>query len=156
MGRPKGNSEQGKLKKRLRNERYRANIITAERNREKNTLHQQKKREQARLQLHQDPLARLANVVTQQQYLKDATGAERSVGSECMEEQEPIDTGMIVEEAGEILENFMEHLDEEREGGFANDLQLNAYEGFDGGFYDEPNDFGDAFSDVPDVDENGS
>jgi hypothetical protein len=44
----------------------------AEHNREKKKLYQQKKREQARLRLHQDPLAQLADVVNQQEYLQDA------------------------------------------------------------------------------------
>jgi len=36
MGRSRGNSEQAKLKRRLLNERYRANVVMAERNRERN------------------------------------------------------------------------------------------------------------------------
>jgi hypothetical protein len=45
MGRTKGDPEQAKLKKRLRNERYRSNVVMAERNREKDKLYRRKKRE---------------------------------------------------------------------------------------------------------------
>ena len=121
MGRPRGDSEQAKLKKRLRNERYRGNLVMAERNREKNKLYQQKKREQARLRLHQDPLAQLANIVTQQEYLQNAP--EVPAVPEPADEQEPIDAGITVEEDGEILEEIV---DGEWGGGF------------DGGFPDEP------------------
>src|SRR5579859_8183647 len=81
MPRQQVDPEQAKLKRQQRNQRYRRNVEATERNRERNTLYQQKKREQARLQQHQDPLAQLADVATQREYLDE----ENDVSIESME-----------------------------------------------------------------------
>jgi hypothetical protein len=133
MGRAKGDPEQAKLKKQLRNAQRRSNNDTAANEQEKNTLYRQKKREQARLQLHQDPLAQLADIVTQQNYLQDVLATtELPIVPEHSEDQEPIDTGLIVEEEGEILEIFgMDASEEPDDSGFLDGM------GFDEGFHDE-------------------
>jgi len=155
MGRAKADLEQIKLNRRSRNERYRANRAVMERNREKNTLYQRKKREQARLRLHPDPLAQLADVATQQQYLQDT--------SEALAEPEPVeeerelmvDVGIAVEEDGEILEGFAGLSG----GGYEEDWGFND----GGGFPDEPEsdndsgnggDFNGGFPDEPESDTN--
>ena len=114
MGFIRGDSERIKLNRRSRNERYRANEATKERNREKDKLYQRKKREQARLRLHQDPLAQLADVATQRRYLRDASGAPADPELVMEEEREPIvDLGIAVKEDGEILEGLAGPLDGE-------------------------------------------
>jgi hypothetical protein len=129
MGRTTGDSEQAKLKRQLRNERYYSKVQDK---REKEKLYQQKKQEQERLQLHQDPLAQLADIATQQDYLHDVATVELPVVPENIEEQEPIDTGLIVEEEGEILEIFgMDASEEPDDSGFLDGM------GFDEGFHDE-------------------
>ena len=52
MPRRQVDPEQTKLKRQQRNQRYRANLETTERNKGRNTLYQQKKHEQARLAQH--------------------------------------------------------------------------------------------------------
>ena len=111
MPRPKPDPAEAKLKKQLRNQRYRANDTARERNKEYDKLYRQSKREQARLRQHQDPLAQLADTVTQQKYLQDAPEMP-AIGLPA-EEQEPIDEGTMVEEEGEILEDFGGPLDRE-------------------------------------------
>ena len=133
MGRSKGDPEQAKLRKRLRDQRRLADPVTAERKREKDRLYQQKKREQARLHAHQDALAQLATTATQEQYLQDV--AEVSVLSKPREEQEPIDVGITVEEDGEILENQTQS-QQEQDRGFYDDAPFDFYKGFDSGFQD--------------------
>ena len=91
-------------------------VVTAERNREKDKLYRQKKREQAHLRLHQDPLAQLADIVTQQRYLQDTPEAP-DVPEPTEQQQEPIDEGITVEEDGEILETFSGPLGREWQGG---------------------------------------
>jgi len=108
MPRQQVDPEQAKLKRQQRNQRYRRNVEATERNRERNTLYQQKKREQARLQQHQDPLAQLADVATQREYLDE----ENDVSIEAMEiepvgeGEDLIDVSGMVEEDGEVLENL--------------------------------------------------
>ena len=108
MPRPRLNPEEAKIKRQERNQRYHADIITTERNRVRNKLYQQRKREQARLRQHQDPLAQLADIVTQQEYLNaENEGDSTSIIIEPLErEEEVIDVTGIVEENGEVLENF--------------------------------------------------
>jgi len=106
MGRARGDSGQVKSNRKLRNGRYRANQATMEHNRERDKLYRQKKREQARLQRHPDRLAQLADMATQQRYLRDASEMPADRVQE-EEEREPIvDAGIVVEEDGEILEGF--------------------------------------------------
>ena len=64
MTRRRTDSQQAKLKRQQRNQRYRANLAATERNREKNTLYQQKKRDQTRQ--YQIPLMQLTDIVIQQ------------------------------------------------------------------------------------------
>jgi hypothetical protein len=113
MGRAKGDPELAKLKKQLRNDQYGSNNGAAQKKREKDKLYRQKKREQEHLQLHRDPLAQLADIITQQDYLQDVTMTELPIVPEHTEEQEAIDTGLIVEEEGEILEIFGKDVSEE-------------------------------------------
>jgi hypothetical protein len=132
MGRAKGDPELAKLKKQLRNDLYGSNNGAAQKKREKDKLYRQKKREQERLQLHPDPLAQLADIVTQQDYLQDVATTELPIVPEHTEEQEPIDTGLIVEEEGEILEIFGRGVSGEPDNsGFLDDM------GFDEGSHDE-------------------
>jgi hypothetical protein len=134
MGRAKGDPEQTKLKKQLSNNRHRSNKDMVANEQKKNTLYQQKKREQRRLQLHQDSLAQLADIAIQQDYLHDVAMLELPVVPEHTEseEQEPIDTGLIVEEEGEILEIFGREVSEELDdSGFLDGM------GFNEGFHDE-------------------
>jgi hypothetical protein len=132
MGRTKDDSELAKLKKQLQNNLYGSNNGAAQKKREKDKLYRQKKREQERLQRHQDPLAQLADIVTQQDYLQDVATTELPIVPEHTEEQEPINTGLIVEEEGEILEIFgMDASEELDDSGFLDGM------GFDEGFHDE-------------------
>ena len=94
MPRPKADPMQVKLKRQQRVERYRANPAVKERIKIQRKSYRQKKRELIRLQLHQDPLAQLSDVDTQQRYLEDM--AEVSVVPEPIEEREPIDVGIIL------------------------------------------------------------
>jgi len=183
MGRRRSNLEQVKLNKQLRNERHRSNLIVTERNREKNTLYQREKREQARLGLHRDPLAQLADITTQQRYLRDTP--EVQAIPNVMEEREPIEVGTTIEEDGEILINFAGPSNEEwpeghdggfpdepesdtkmgQDGGLPNELNSDINDGFDGGFPDgwtngdfgagSSDDFDDVFLDEPDIHDDG-
>ena len=179
MPRPKVDPALVKLKCQQRIQRYKTKPAVKERIRIQHKSYKQKKKEQACLRLHHDPLAQLADTITQQEYLHDA--AEVSVVPEPTEEHEPIDMGIIIEEDGEILENFAGPLDGEWDagfdGGFADALEMNENggfdgefadeldtdinDGFDGGFQDAPelhmnDDVGDEFSNAPDVHDNGS
>jgi hypothetical protein len=83
-------------------------------------------------------LAQLADIVTQMDYLQDIATTELPVVPEHMEseEQESIDTGLIVEEEGEILEIFVRGVSEElNDSGFLDGMGFD--EGFDEGFQDE-------------------
>ena len=84
------------------------NSATKAKKRLKDRLYQQRKRDQQRLQQHEDPLAQLADVDTQQEYL----AKENDVIIEAMEiepvgeGEESIDVSGMVEEDGEVLENL--------------------------------------------------
>ena len=97
MPRPKADPTQAKLKRQQRIQRYKAKPEVKERIKIQRKSYNQKKKEQARLPLHPDPLAQLADVVTQQQYLQDVREVpgvpEPPSVPEPPEEQEPIDTG---------------------------------------------------------------
>jgi len=144
MPRPKPDSEQAKVKKQLRNQKYRENITAKERNKEHDKVYRRRKREQARLRQHEDPLAQLADMATQQEYLEgenEIVNARWVIESAGEEEEEPIDVAGTVQEDGDILENFGD------DGGFG--------ESDDGGFMDMPEyDWNDDFDNK--VDLNGS
>src|SRR5437762_13743901 len=75
MPRRKLDPEQAKQQRQERNQRYRANLTVKEQNKEHDRIYRQKKREQARLQQHEDTLAQLADIMTQQQYLEAENNA---------------------------------------------------------------------------------
>jgi len=106
MPRPPVDPEQIKQNKKLRNERYRTDPITAMRNRERDRLYRERKREQARLAKHPDPLAQLADVTIQQQYLEEV---EEERGRGVAEEGEaftvtPTVTPVMAESMDEVNE----------------------------------------------------
>ena len=103
MPRPKANPLQAKLKRQKRIQKYKANPTVKEHIRIQRKSYRQKKKEEARLQQHQDPLAQLAHVDTQQHYLEDVP--EVLVAPKHTDEWERIDTGIMIEEDEEILEN---------------------------------------------------
>jgi hypothetical protein len=81
-------------------------------------------------------LAQLADIVIQQDYLQNVTTTELPIVPEYTEEQEPTDTGLIVEEEGEILEIFGKDVSEELDDlGFLDGMGFN--EGFDERFHNE-------------------
>jgi hypothetical protein len=125
MPRPRPNPAEAKLKRQQSIQRYGAKPEVRERIRAQDRSYRQKKKEQAQLRIHQDPLAQLADIVTQQRYLQEAPEA-LDVPEPTKQRQEPIDEGITVEEDGEILENFSAPLGREWEGGA------------DGEFPDEP------------------
>jgi hypothetical protein len=134
MPQPKIDPIQIKLNHQRRNERYRTNPAVQERIKIQRKSYRQKKREQACLKQHADPLAQLADVATQRRYLRDVSGApadpESVMEEKEEEEREPmVDMGVAMEEDGEILEGFAGSLGGEWDG-----------EDFDdgGGFPDEP------------------
>jgi hypothetical protein len=114
-------------------------------------MYRQRRREQARLSQHEDPLAQLADIITQQAYLEGESNVTEPLNAiESMErtEEETVDVSGIVYEDGEILNNF----DDDRwTGGFGdngdidvdNDDEWN--DGFDGEFDLEINDDGIQF-----------
>lgn len=124
--------EQAKLKRQQRNQRYRANLETTERNKEKNKLYQQIKRQQTRLRQHQDPLAQLADIITQQEYLEQIAPIDEGILDSVSGEEEAVDVSGIVEENGEVLENFdygqwdigLNDDDGEWNGGFNDEVDL--------------------------------
>jgi len=109
MPRPKPTLEEAKIKKQQRDQKYLDNIIAKEQKKERDRLYQRRRREQARLCQHEDPLAQLADIATQQQYLDEENARENAPGAiePIMKmEEEPIDVAGTVEEDGEVLENF--------------------------------------------------
>src|SRR5436309_2316099 len=128
MGRGRVDLTEAKLKRQQRNQRYRDDIIRREHDKERDKLYQQKRREQARLRQHQDPLARLADVATQREYLGEENDViVETVIMESEEGEETNEVSGMVEEEGEILETLPAG---EWEGGFNDDLGG----GFDDGF----------------------
>ena len=109
MPRQAKSKEEIQKRKQEREREYRLNSEVKAKKREQDRLYQQRKREQARLQQHEDSLAQLADIATQQQYLKaqnELINEPMNITSR-MEESEPIDVGGMIEEDGEILENSM-------------------------------------------------
>jgi hypothetical protein len=167
MPRPKADPMEAKLKRQQRNQRYLAKSGVKERIRERDRLYQLKKREQARRQLCQNPLAQMADIVTQQRYLEVETDdiPEAPAIREPAQEEESIDVGVIVEEDGEIAENFVRDQDGEWDGvfdrGFPDEPETDGDWGLDGGFPDEPESdvsdgFDGGFPDEPESDGNDS
>ena len=94
--------------------------------REKDRLYQQRKREQARLECHEDPLAQLADVATQREYLADENHVviDTAIIESLEEEAEGIEVSGMVEEDGEVLESldvgtWEEGFNDDFGGGFA-------------------------------------
>jgi hypothetical protein len=138
MARQRPDPEQAKLQKQQRNQRYRVNLAATERNREKNTLYQREKREQARLSQQQDRLNQLADVVTQQQYLDVEIMMNEALITGSVEEGETVEVNSMAKEDDEVSENFGSgHWD----GGFTDEVDLdmnnNGYGQLNGGFEQE-------------------
>jgi len=126
MPRRQVDPEQTKLKRQQRNQRYRANLETTERNRGRNTLYQQKKREQARLAQHPNLLLPLADDATQQTFLQqpfppcaspqlqdEEDAMIQGIDSFILTEQ-----GADIEEDGEVIVTSGGHMYDENDGGF--------------------------------------
>jgi hypothetical protein len=148
MARRRPDPQQAKLQKQQRNQRYRSNLATTEQNREKNTLYQREKREQARLTQEQDPLDQLANIVVQQQYL-EAENDTMDEGMIVEEEEGIVDANNMMEEDGE---NFHDgHWNKgfpDEIGSEMNDNDVGDWnEGFPDEVYSDMNDDGDDESD---------
>jgi len=126
MPRPKPGLEEAKKKRQQRNQKYR----DKECNKERDRLYRQRRRAQARLRQHEDPLAQLADIVTQQQYLDEENAGEtapRTIKSIMEEEEEPIDIAETVEEDGEVLENFGDRgFGGADDGGFMDDDEIDS------------------------------
>ena len=139
MPRQRAAPEQAKLNRQQRNERYRANLASTERNRERNKLYQQRKRQQARLQQHPDPFTQLAEIVIQQQHLDEGNDLidESIVVRPVAREEKTMDVSGTVEENGEVLENFVYNIwnggsdsdDNHSNGGFVDEIDLDINDG---------------------------
>jgi hypothetical protein len=120
-------SKEDILKRKQERERqYRSNPEVKAKKREQDRLYQQRKRQQARLECHSDPLAQLADRATQREYLEEENEGinQRIINREVKEAEEIIELSVIVAEEGEVLKNWTasgweEGLDEDDwEGGF--------------------------------------
>jgi hypothetical protein len=106
--------------KQEREARYRLNDEAKAKKRERDRVHWERRKEQVRLRCHNDPLARLADVATQREYLEEENEV---MVEEAGEIDESIDVGGVVEEDGEVLENlpagaWEEGFHDDWEGGF--------------------------------------
>jgi len=108
MGRLGRNKEDGQRVKQERERRYQLCPEAKAKKREKDRLYQQRKREQARLECHEDPLAQLADVATQREYLADENHVviDTAIIESLEEEAEGIEVSGTVEEDGEVLESL--------------------------------------------------
>ena len=111
MPRRRLDPEEVRVKRQQRNQRYISNNTAKERKKEYDKLYQQRKREQERLRKHGDPLAQLADAATQGVYLEadnEMDSISTMMEPERVGEQEEdlIDLAGIVQEEGEILEDF--------------------------------------------------
>src|SRR5579859_4266483 len=115
-------------RKQERERGYQLNSIAKAKKREKDRLYQQRKREQARLECHEDPLAQLADVATQREYLAGENNVVVDMAriDSWEEETEGIEVSGMVQADWEVLENMVG----EWEDGFNDDFG----EGFDYGF----------------------
>ena len=129
MPRVAGNKQDHQRLRQERNRRYQSKLEVKARKREKDRVYQQRKREQVRLERHEDPLARLADVVTQREYLGEENDViiEAEIRESLEEAEETIEVSGMVEEDGEVLENSAASV---WEGGFNADFGG----GFDDGF----------------------
>src|SRR5438034_2976457 len=107
MPRVDGNKQDHQRLRQERNRRYQSKLEVKARKREKDRVYQQRKREQVRLERHEDPLARLADVVTQREYLGEENDViiEAEIRESLEEAEETIEVSGMVEEDGEVLEN---------------------------------------------------
>jgi hypothetical protein len=130
MPRLASNKEDAQRLKQERDRRYQLNVEVKAKKKERDRLYQQRKRDQQRLRQHEDPLAQLANVITQQRYLEAENNAieESTIIPPIIDDEYSIDMGGVVEEDGEVLENFG---DDHGSGGFNDD-----YDGWDEGSND--------------------
>jgi hypothetical protein len=71
MPRPKTSPTQAKLKRQQRIQRYRTNPAVQERIKIQRKSYRQKKKEQARLQQHPDPLTKLTHIIAEEQTRHD-------------------------------------------------------------------------------------
>src|SRR5579859_2410835 len=137
MGRLGRNKEEKQRAKQEREHQYRLNSEAKAKKKERDRVNRERKKEQARLACHEDPLAQLADVATQREYLDE----ENDVIIEAMEielvgeEEDLIDVSGMVEEDGEVLENLSASAWEE---GFNDDWG----HGFDDDFREEMNENG--------------
>ena len=107
MARLRIDPTEAKLKRRERNQRYRENIARRQHEKEQDRQYQQRKRDQQRLRQHEDPLAQLADVGTQQEYLtKENDVIVEGIEIELGEGEDSIEVSGMVEEDGEVLENL--------------------------------------------------
>src|SRR5579859_887345 len=116
-------------RKQERERGYQLNSIAKAKKREKDRLYQQRKREQVRLECHEDPLAQSADVATQGEYLAGENNVVVDMAriDSWEEETEGIEVSGMVQEDGEVLENLAAGEWEDR---FNDDFG----EGFDDGF----------------------
>ena len=108
MPRPRLDPEQAKLKRQLRNKRYEANVAAKQRKLEYDRVYQQRRRQQLQLNQHEDPLIRLTDITTQQEYL-EAANNEGDISQRIdimLQEAEAIDMAGTIYEDGEVLDNF--------------------------------------------------
>ena len=71
MGRLGRNKEEKQRAKQEREHQYRLNSEAKAKKKERDRVHRERKKEQARLACHEDPLAQLADVATQREYLDE-------------------------------------------------------------------------------------
>jgi hypothetical protein len=121
---------------------YRLNTEAKAKKRERDRVHRERKKEQARLKCHEDPLAQLADAATQREYLEEENDVivEGMSNEGVGEGEDSIDVSGVVEEDGEVLENLAagaweEGFNDEWGGGFDNgfewDTNENGMEGLD-------------------------
>jgi hypothetical protein len=127
MPRQAKSKEDIQRRKQEREREYRLNSEVKAKKKEQDRLYQQRKRDQQRLRQHEDPLAQLADITTQRRYLERENDGPMMIAP-IIEMEEPIDIGGMVEDDGEILENF----DDDNDGdGFNDD-----YDEWEGGLSD--------------------
>ena len=113
------NKEDIQRRKHERERQYRLNSEVKAKKKEQDRLYQQRKRDQQRLRQHIDPLAQLADIATQQQYLEPENELiDEPMMVAIVATEEPIDVGGIIQEDGEVLDNVD---DNSGSGGFNDD-----------------------------------
>jgi hypothetical protein len=90
-------------RKQERERGYRLNSEALAKKREQDRVYQQRKREESRVRHDLDRLAQLADVTTQREYLENNMSFEGMM----VEGEEMIDVSGMVEEEGEVLENWV-------------------------------------------------